>query len=106
MTNSFDVPGTFLHLNLNLMASINEQTFTSVKIHVMSKVVSLYETFFDAYSGPYKDKCHFWSGILLLVHVVLALVMSLDTEAVVSLDMLTSIFVVVIFMYFLLRGVY
>ena len=48
----------------------------------------------------------FWIGILLLVRVVLALVMSLDTEAAVSLDILTSIFVVVIFMYFLLRGVY
>ena len=53
-----------------------------------------------------RDKCHFWSGILLLVRVVLALVMSLDTETAVSLDMLTSIFVVVIFMYFLLMGVY
>ena len=72
----------------------------------MSKVVSLYEAFFDAYLGPYKEKYGFWIGILLLVRVVLALVMSLDTEAAVSLDILTSIFVVVIFIYILLKGVY
>ena len=37
--------------------------------------------FFDAYGGPYKDKCRFWTGFLLLIRVVLALVVSLDTEA-------------------------
>ena len=73
---------------------------------MLSKVVSLHEAFFDAYLGAYKDKCGFWIGILLIVIVVLALVMSLDTEAVVSLDMFTAIYVVVIFMYFLVRGVY
>ena len=62
--------------------------------------------FFDAYGGPYKDKCRFWTGFLLLVRVVLALVVSLDTETAVSLDVLTSILVVIIFMYFPLRGVY
>ena len=62
--------------------------------------------FFDAYGGPYKDKCRFWTGFLLLVRVVLALVVSLDTEATISLDVLTSLLFVIISMYFLLTGIY
>ena len=62
--------------------------------------------FFDAYGGPYKDKCRFWTGFLLLVRIVLALVVSLDTEATISLDVLTSLLFVIISMYFLLRGIY
>ena len=42
--------------------------------------------FFDAYGGPYKDKCRFWTGFLLLVRVILALVVSLDIEATISLN--------------------
>ena len=62
--------------------------------------------FFDAYGGPYKDKCRFWTGFLLLVRVILALVVSLDTEATISLDVLTSLLFVIISMYFLLKGIY
>ena len=62
--------------------------------------------FFDAYGGPYKDKCRFWTGFLLLVRVVLALVVSLDTEVNVSLDVLTSLLAVIFIMYLLLEGVY
>ena len=62
--------------------------------------------FFDAYGGPYKDKCRFWTGFLLLVRVILALVVSLDTDDNVSLDVLTSFLIVIIIMYFLLEGVY
>ena len=62
--------------------------------------------FFDAYGGPYKDKCRFWTGFLLLVRVVLALVVSLDTKATISLDVLTSLLFVIASMYFLLKGIY
>ena len=62
--------------------------------------------FFDAYGGPYKDKCRFWTGFLLLVRVILALVVSLDTEATISLDVLTSILFLIISMYFILKGIY
>ena len=62
--------------------------------------------FFDAYGGPYKDKCRFWTGFLLLIRVVLALVVSLDTEATISLDVLTSVLFVIVSLYFLLRGIY
>ena len=42
------------------------------------------------YGGPYKDKCRFWTGYLLLICVILALIVSLDTEATVSLGVLTT----------------
>ena len=70
------------------------------------KLSTYMKPFFDAYGGPYKDKCRFWTGFLLLVRVVLALTVSVDTEATVSLYVLTSILVVIIFIYFPLRGVY
>ena len=53
------------------------------------KLSTYMKPFFDAYGGPYKDK-----------------VVSVDTEAIVSLDVLISILVVIIFMYLPLRGVY
>ena len=69
--------------------------------------LSIYmKPFFDAYGGPYKDKCRFWTGFLLLVRVVLALVVSEDTEDTTSLDVLTSLLIIIMFMYFPLRGMY
>ena len=62
--------------------------------------------FFDAYGGPYKDKRRFWTGCLLLVRVVLALTVSLDTKSTVSLDLLTSILIIIVFMYLILKGIY
>ena len=62
--------------------------------------------FFDAYRGPYKDRYRFWTGFLLLVRVVLALVVSIDAEATVPLDVLTPILVVIIFKYLSLREIY
>ena len=64
------------------------------------------KSFFDAYGGPYKDKCRFWTGFLLLVRVVLALIVSLDTETNTSLDVLIFLLFLIISMYFLLRGIY
>ena len=48
----------------------------------------------------------FLDWIFLLVCVVLALVVSLDTEATVQLDVLTSFFVLIILMYYFLRRLY
>ena len=70
------------------------------------KLLKYMKPFFDAYGGPYKDKCRFWTGFLLLVRVVLALVVSLDIEATISLDVLTSVLIAIISMYFLFRGIY
>ena len=70
------------------------------------KLSTYMKPFFDAYGGPYKDKCRFWTGFLLLVRVVLALVVSLDTEATKSLDVLTSLLIVIMFMHYIFKGIY
>ena len=62
--------------------------------------------FFDAYGGPYKDKCRFWTGILLLVRIVLALVVSVDTKGTVSLDVLMCFLNVITSLHIFLRGIY
>ena len=72
-----------------------------------SKKLSTYmKPFFDAYGGPYKDKCRFWTGLLLLVRVVLSLVVSQDVKATTSLAVLTCLLIAINFMYFFLKGVY
>ena len=69
--------------------------------------LSMYmKPFFDAYGGPYKDKCRFWTGFLLLVRVILALVVSLAIDTTISLDFLISFLIIITSMYFLLRGIY
>ena len=70
------------------------------------KLLTYMKPFFDAYGGPYKDKYRFWTGFLLLVRVVLALTVSLDTMATVSLDVLTSILTIVVFMCLIFKGIY
>ena len=70
------------------------------------KLLTKMKPFFDAYGGPYKDNCRFWTGFLLLVRVVLALTVSLVTNTAVSLDVLTSILIIIDFMYLILKGIY
>ena len=62
--------------------------------------------FFDAYGGPYKDKCRFWTGFLLLVRVALALVVSLDIGGTISLDVLTFMLIVIVILYIFLMRIY
>ena len=70
------------------------------------KLSTYIKYFFDAYGGPYKDKCRFWTGFLLLVRVILALVVSLNIEATISIDVLISLLIVIIFIYLILKGIY
>ena len=70
------------------------------------KLSTYMKPFFDAYGGPYKDKYRFWTGFLLLVRVILALVVSLDTEATTSLNVLTSFLNLIMFIYIFLKGIY
>ena len=35
---------------------------------------------FDAYAGPYKDKCRFWTGVLLIVRTVLVVIFTINTK--------------------------
>ena len=57
--------------------------------------------------GPHKDKCDFWNGFLLLLHVVLALVASLNNKATVSLYVLIICIITgIVFIHITLRGTY
>ena len=70
------------------------------------KFLTKMKPFFDAYGGPYKDNCRFWTGFLLLVRVILALTVSLVTNTAVSLDVLTSFLIIIVFMYLIFKGIY
>ena len=70
------------------------------------KLSTYMKPFFDAYGGPYKDKYRFWTGFLLLIRVILALVVSQDTEPTKSLDVLTSFLIVIILMHYIFKGIY
>ena len=94
------VPYTFYLLTIPLLEGPLSKYICCQKLSTYMKPFS------DAYGRPYKDKCRFWTGFLLLVRVVLGLVVSVDTKATVSLDVLTSILVVINFIYIPLRGVY
>ena len=43
--------------------------------------VNKLKPFFDAYTGPYKDNYHFWTGFLLLVRIALFIIIAVDTHS-------------------------
>ena len=43
--------------------------------------VNKLKPFFDAYTGPYKDKYHFWTGFLLMVRILLFIAIAFDIPA-------------------------
>ena len=94
------VPYTFYLLTIPLLEGP-----LSKYMRCCQKLSTYMKPFFDAYGGPYKDNCRFWTGFLLLVRVVLALVVSQDSEAI-SLNVLTALTIVITSMYFILKGIY
>ena len=42
--------------------------------------VNKLKPFFDAYTGPYKDNYHFWTGFLLVVRIVLFITIAVNTS--------------------------
>ena len=43
---------------------------------------------FDAYTGPYKDRHRYWTGLLLLVRIVLFLIFSMNTRGSANINLL------------------
>lgn len=62
--------------------------------------------FIDAYGGPYKDRYRFWTGLLLSIRVILALVVPFDEGAVISIDLLLFILIGLVTVYVVSGGVY
>ena len=60
---------------------------------------------FDAYTGPYKDKHRYWTGLLLLVRVVLFLIFSMNIRGSANINLLAIIVTVLtLFMHSILAG--
>jgi len=60
---------------------------------------------FDAYTGPYKDRHRYWTGLLLLVRIVLFLIFSLNTRGSADINLLAiSLTVLSLFMHGVLFG--
>ena len=59
----------------------------------------------DAYTGPYKDKYRYWTGLLLIVRLLLTTVFSYTTGTIPQINNYITAFVAFI-MLFLSRGVY
>ena len=49
---------------------------------------------FDAYTGPYKDRHRYWTGLLLLVRIVLFLIFSMNTRGSTEINLLAIILTV------------
>ena len=66
--------------------------------------VNKLKPFFDAYTGPYKDKYHFWTGFLLVVRIVLFVSISATGSPMANL---TLIIATASFLLFLMQqGIY
>ena len=60
---------------------------------------------FDAYTGPYKDKHRYWTGLLLLVRIVLFLIFSMNIRGSANINLLAIIVtVLLLFMHSILAG--
>ena len=46
------------------------------EFHCISSMYNKFKPLFDAYMGPYKDSCRYWTGMLLLARVVLIVLFS------------------------------
>ena len=60
---------------------------------------------FDAYTGPYKDRHRYWTGLLMLVRIVLFLIFAINTRGSADVNLLAIILVILsLFMYVALAG--
>ena len=66
--------------------------------------VNKLKPFFDAYTGPYKDKYHFWTGFLLVVRIVLFVCIAATGSPMANLTLIiaTSSFL----LFFMQQGIY
>ena len=92
-----------LYTSLLLATPLIERYLTNLKC--FKRCVSL-KPILDAYGGPYKDKYRPWTGVLLLVRVVLALITSLSDSKFASIGALMCAMVILITIHCLAHGIY
>ena len=67
--------------------------------------VNKFKPLFDAYTGPYKDKHRYWTGLLLLVRIVLFIVFSTNASGDPAINLLAIVIVVLcLFAYLAMFG--
>ena len=76
------------------------------KIRCLRKIYNTAKPFYDAYGGPYEDKHHFWTGLLLLARLVLMIVVSFSGSNNTILSAVVSVCAVILALAWLSRGVY
>lgn len=53
------------------------------------QIVNRLKPFLDAYTGPYKNKYHFWPGILLIARIILFLIFAFNVQGAPALNLLS-----------------
>ena len=92
-----------LYTSLLLATPLIERYLTNLKC--FKRCVSL-KPILDAYGGSYKDKYRPWTGVLLLVRVILALITSLSDSKFASISALMCVMVILITIHCLAHGIY
>ena len=92
-----------LYTTFLLATPLIERYLTRLKC--FRRCVSL-KPILDAYGGPYKDKYRPWTGVLLLVRVILALITSLSDSKFASIGVLMCVMVILITIHCLAHGIY
>jgi len=67
------------------------QCFRRLSNHKLLSWIHKLKPFFDAYIGPYKDRHHYWTGMLLLVRAVLFLIFAANVTANPAVNLLATI---------------
>ena len=62
----------------------------------------------EAYTGPYKDKCHYWTGLLLILRAILFLIFSVNAlgDPAINLFAIVAIVLLLFIKAAILNGVY
>ena len=69
------------------------------------KFLNKLKPLFDAYTGPYKDKHHYWTGLLLLVRIGLFIIFSTNTSGDPAINLLAIVIAVIcLFVYLTMFG--
>ena len=94
----------FIPYTLILFAIQWLQPFSHYKIFGW---INQFKPLFDAYTGPYKDKHHYWTGFLLLVRIALFTVFSTNTSGDPAINLLAiTVTIVCLFAYLALFAVF
>ena len=76
------------------------------QFHLINRRWLNFKPLFDAYNGPYKDECRFWTGMLLLVRLILVTLVSSDIPDTVVIVYITTCSVILLSLMVYFNGIY